>query len=106
MNREIEKLTNEFTTHLVRTIDEHIQTEISRRALAAFGGSPGRGSPRGAFKLEGGKLRRKMPVQLCPVPGCKNKAAPVFGMVCRDHTGIAKKTIAKYREARRAKKGN
>jgi hypothetical protein len=51
------------------------------------------------------KPRRKGPIQLCPVPKCKNRAAPVFGMVCAQHKGIAKKTIAKYRAARRAKGG-
>jgi hypothetical protein len=51
------------------------------------------------------KSRRKGPIQLCPVPKCKNRAAPVFGMVCAQHKGIAKKTIAKYRAARRAKGG-
>ena len=39
--------------------------------------------------------------QLCPVPGCKNVAAPVFGMVCRDHKSVAKSKIRKYREERR-----
>ena len=48
--------------------------------------------------------RKKGPIQLCPVPRCKNRAAPVFGMVCSDHKGIAKATIKKYREARKAKK--
>ena len=42
--------------------------------------------------------------QLCPVPGCNNPAAPVFGMVCKDHKDVAKSTIKKYREARRAEK--
>ena len=48
--------------------------------------------------------RRKGPKQLCPVPGCKNPAAPVFGMVCAKHKDIPKAQIKKYREARRAKK--
>jgi hypothetical protein len=38
------------------------------------------------------------------VPGCKNAAAPVFGMVCAKHKDVAKSKIRKYREARRAKK--
>jgi len=45
-----------------------------------------------------------MPKQFCPVPGCKNPAAPTFGMVCAAHKGVAKSKIRKYREARRAKK--
>jgi hypothetical protein len=52
----------------------------------------------------GKKARRKGPKQLCPVPGCKNPAAPVFGMVCAKHKDIPKAQIKKYREARRAKK--
>ena len=45
-----------------------------------------------------------MPRQFCPVPGCKNPAAPVFGMVCAKHKDVAKSKIKKYREARKAKK--
>jgi len=36
-----------------------------------------------------------------PVPGCKNVAAPIFGMVCKDHKKVAKSKIKKYREERR-----
>ncbi|HZL20324.1 MAG TPA: hypothetical protein VFG23_21505 [Polyangia bacterium] len=50
------------------------------------------------------KTRKKMPKQFCPVPGCKNAAAPVFGMVCADHKNVAKSKIKKYREARKAQK--
>jgi hypothetical protein len=50
------------------------------------------------------KQRRKAPIQICPVPGCKNRAAPIFGMVCSKHKGISKTQIRKYREARRQKK--
>jgi hypothetical protein len=35
------------------------------------------------------------------VPGCTNPAAPVFGMVCKEHKNVAKAKIKKYREARR-----
>jgi hypothetical protein len=38
------------------------------------------------------------------VPGCKNRAAPVFGMVCRDHKDVPKAKIKKYRAERRAEK--
>jgi hypothetical protein len=50
------------------------------------------------------KARKKLPPQFCPVPGCKNKAAPVFGMVCAQHKDVAKSKIKKYREERKAKK--
>jgi hypothetical protein len=38
------------------------------------------------------------------VPGCKNRAAPIFGMVCSKHKDVSKAKIKEYREARRAKK--
>ena len=50
------------------------------------------------------KARRKGPIQLCPVPGCKNPAAPVFGMVCAKHKDLPKAKIRKFREARKAKR--
>jgi hypothetical protein len=50
------------------------------------------------------KPRKKAPKQFCPVPGCKNLAAPVFGMVCRDHKDVAKSKINKYRVDRKAAK--
>src|SRR4051812_24116176 len=51
----------------------------------------------------GVKKRKKAPIQLCPVPGCTNRAAPVFGMVCSKHKDLPKSEIRKFREARRAK---
>ena len=48
--------------------------------------------------------RAREAIQLCPVPGCSNRAAPVFGMVCAKHKDLPKAAIKKYREARRAKK--
>jgi hypothetical protein len=50
------------------------------------------------------KPRKKPPRQLCPVPGCKNTAAPVFGMVCAKHKDVPKAKIKEYREKRRAAK--
>lgn len=46
-------------------------------------------------------------VQTCPVPGCKNPAAPVFGMVCESHKKVPKSKITLYRKQRKfAKKNN
>jgi hypothetical protein len=47
--------------------------------------------------------KKTRPKQFCPVPGCKNVAAPVFGMVCKDHKNVAKSKIAKYRAERMGK---
>ncbi len=49
-----------------------------------------------------GAAKKSRPKQFCPVPGCNNVAAPVFGMVCKDHRNVAKSKIAKYREERKA----
>jgi hypothetical protein len=40
---------------------------------------------------------------LCPVPGCKNKGAPIFGMLCKEHSKISKEERAKLFAARRKK---
>ena len=115
----------EFTQRL-HAILEGQATERARAAvLNAFGvGAPKRRGrpPKAATALApAGKLaaltattqataqatkkpRKKMPPQFCPVPGCKNKAAPIFGMVCSKHKDVAKSKIKKYREARKAKK--
>lgn len=52
------------------------------------------------------KPKRKAPIQLCPVPKCTGRAAPLYGMVCSKHKDVPKTKIAKYREARRKKNGN
>jgi hypothetical protein len=103
----------------IRTLIEDFANQLSslmeRQALDrarvavenALGGkrSPGRPPKMLSAGLDlGRKPRRKGPKQLCPVPGCKNPAAPVFGMVCSKHKDIPKAQIKKYREARRAKK--
>ena len=63
-------------------------------------------TPRVAGVFYGQTLRpkRKLPKQYCPVPGCKNTAAPIFGMVCKDHRDIPKAQIRKFREQRRLEK--
>ncbi|HTA20219.1 MAG TPA: hypothetical protein VK989_13060 [Polyangia bacterium] len=87
-------------------------TRARSAVLSAFGvDSPG-GVRRGPGRPPGGgvktdivrRARRKGPIQLCPVPGCTNRAAPVFGMVCSKHKDLPKAQIKKYREARKAKK--
>lgn len=49
------------------------------------------------------KPRKKPPKQFCPVPGCKNVAAPIFGMLCKEHKATPKRLVKKYREERKAK---
>jgi|SRR6185312_14704 len=102
----VESLVEEFTRRLAAIIE---QDTIGRAraaiedALGGHGRRPGR-PPKALSLLAGTTPRRKGPKQLCPVPGCRNPAAPVFGMVCANHKHVAKAKIRKYREARRAKK--
>jgi hypothetical protein len=99
----------EFTERLHHLIESDAVERARAAVLHAFGaGAPKeRGRPpkaRSAMAALARKARRKGPVQLCPVPGCKNPAAPIFGMVCADHQGLPKAKIKKYREARRVAK--
>jgi len=94
----------EIVQQFVDKLSSMIETEVVSRAReAALTALDGRGSVivRGAGVI---RKRRKGPIQLCPVPGCQNRAAPVFGMVCAKHKDLPKAAIKKYREARRAKK--
>jgi hypothetical protein len=92
---DIRSLVEDFTARL----GSLIEAQVLERARTAVDGALGRRQANGA-----GKRRKKAPRQLCPVPGCKNPAAPVFGMVCANHKDVPKAQIKKYRDARRAKK--
>lgn len=95
MDKTIIQIVDSFTEALTSLIEESA-TERARSAVeAAFGMPTKRGPGRPP-----GKARKKPPRQLCPVPGCKNTAAPIFGMVCKGHKGVAKSLIKKYRKAR------
>lgn len=106
---EIKKLLGKFATDLNRLIAER-----EKQALAAVRADIMTGLAVGGAKVSPQsvasaivatqKPRRKGPVQLCPVPNCKNRAAPVFGMVCAKHKDISKAVIKRYRAARAAKK--
>jgi hypothetical protein len=104
----------EFAARLHTLIEGHAMERARAAVLGAFGAAPKRGPGRPPRAKALGTLtvitsiakkkRKKAPRQLCPVPGCKNPAAPVFGMVCAKHKDVKKSLIKKYREARRAKK--
>jgi hypothetical protein len=112
---ELRSIIQTFTAQLTALIDSHAMARARAAVLEAFGATPPLASRQGrppksktvlvgAPKALPKKARKKMPKQFCPVPGCKNPAAPVFGMVCAKHKDVAKSKIKKYREARRAKK--
>jgi hypothetical protein len=97
---DVRSLVEDFASKLA-VIVERQALEVARELL----GRSLSGSDRGKTTAWSGvRRRRKLPRQVCPVPGCTNTAAPVFGMVCSKHKDVPKAQIAKYREARRAKK--
>jgi hypothetical protein len=105
---DLSRLINEFTVRVVAVVEDAITTRIRAAvngALTSGGRRPGR-PPRSLLleSLPTITLRKQAPKQLCPVPGCLNPAAPVFGMVCAKHKDVPKAKIAQYRAARRAKK--
>jgi hypothetical protein len=109
-SQSLASLVDGFAASLT-TLLEKTSLERARNAvLSAFGGKSApvrRGRPPGPVSngvSTPRKRRKKSPIQMCPVPGCKNRAAPIFGMVCSKHKGVPKAQIRKYREARRQKK--
>jgi hypothetical protein len=105
---EIQDVVQEFVAKLSSLIEQESVSRAREVILGAFGGKAPAGLRlRGAVRLSavgGLRKRRKGPIQLCPVPGCANRAAPVFGMVCSKHKDLPKAEIKKYREQRREKK--
>ena len=97
---DLQDLVQQFVDKLSSIIEQEVVSRAREAALNALDG-------RGSISVRAGGIirkRRKGPIQLCPVPGCQNRAAPVFGMVCSKHKDLPKAAIKKYREARRAKK--
>ena len=121
---QIRDIVGQFVGQLSALIEQDAVSRARDTILSAFGGEVGagvvwgnvvgkrgRGRPPGrppgsnVLALAGAvRKRRKAPIQLCPVPGCANRAAPVFGMVCAKHKDLSKAAIRKYREARRARR--
>jgi hypothetical protein len=111
----IQSIVEDFANQLTALIEAQVMSRARAAVNAALGGAPvkrGPGRPPKAAKALAAvaavvtrkKPRKKAPPQFCPVPGCKNKAAPIFGMVCADHKDVPKAKIKEYREARRAQK--
>jgi|SRR5579863_5690598 len=112
----IQSIVDDFANQLSALIETQVVERARATVAAALGAQAKRGPgrpPKVAKLVElsipagiGGsrKARKKAPPQLCPVPGCKNRAAPIFGMVCAKHQDVPKAKIKEYREARRAKK--
>jgi hypothetical protein len=109
---DIQAVVSEFVESLSSLIEQETVSRAREAVLNAFGsrapvGQLLRGAGRVKTAVETVEVRRKRrkgPIQLCPVPGCSNRAAPVFGMVCAKHQDLPKAEIAKYRELRRSQK--
>ncbi len=95
----IKSLVAEFAGRIERAASE----ACVQRMLASVTGRRGGQAQRSSAPARTSNGKRKGPIQLCPIPRCKNRAAPVFGMLCADHQNTPKKLVAKYRELRRAK---
>jgi hypothetical protein len=105
----IRSLVDDFVGRLVSAVEADATSRARQMVIAAVGGGAlprrrGRPPKFAAAAFLGATPVRRRPKQLCPVPGCNNPAAPVFGMVCAKHKDVPKATIKKYREARRAAK--
>jgi hypothetical protein len=113
-NLNISTIVENFANQLVAAVEASAVQRIQAALSGAFGAPQKRGPGRPSKQLAAtapstpaasAQKRKSPPKQLCPVPGCKNVAAPVFGMVCKDHRNVAKSKIEKYRKERRADKG-
>lgn len=102
-NPAIQKLTDQFVNALTFVIEERAAQQAAA-VLNDLGVMLARVVPDKAPVKPQPHPRRTAPPQLCPVPGCKNRAAPVYGMVCAKHKDLPKVKIKAYRDARRAKK--
>jgi hypothetical protein len=100
----VRSLIEDFANQLTALVEMQALDQARAAVESALGvrraGRPSKVLPLALAK----KARKKPPKQFCPVPGCKNPAAPVFGMVCAKHKDVAKAKIKKYRDARKAKK--
>ena len=101
---DIRFLVENFTNQLAALVESQALEQARAAVESALGvRRPGRPAKISPISITA-RPRKKPPKQFCPVPGCKNPAAPVFGMVCAKHKDVAKTKIKKYREARKAKK--
>jgi hypothetical protein len=104
---DLSRLVTNFTVQLATLMEQTMAQRIQAALDGAIGQrkrGPGR-PPKDRFSLASFSVAsKKRPKQLCPVPGCKNPAAPVFGMVCAEHKNVSKAKIREYRAKRRAAK--
>jgi hypothetical protein len=104
--RNLTEVVSAFANQLAGIVEEMTASRVASIIKGAFAPAkrgPGR-PPKNAQLTIFKSARTSRPRQICPVPGCKNTAAPVFGMVCKQHKDLSKTKIRKYREQRRKAK--
>jgi len=94
----VQVIVSAFVASLVAAVEEN----VLRRVLEVVKSSGGYTMFSGSAASGSMKVRAPRVKQLCPVPGCRGLAAPIFGMVCGEHRYVAKLKIARYRAERRA----
>lgn len=106
----IKELVDQFVGNMTEAVDKAVRERLDQALGAAFGSGgasvrrgPGR-PPKavGAATTPKAKSAKPYKRRVCPVPGCKGTAAPVFGMVCSAHKDVPKGLIKKYREAQKS----
>jgi len=113
---DIRALVQSFVTSLISAVEQTTTQRIQAALMSGVNGAPVRRGPGRPPKnrffdaasvlapVPQKRAGKRRPKQLCPVPGCKNPAAPVFGMVCSKHKDVPKAKIKEYREARKKAK--
>jgi hypothetical protein len=101
---EIANLTRDFIQNIVAATEAALVERVQAAVAGALGGAVkrGPGRPKQVGPVVAPALRRSRPKQLCPVPGCTNVAAPIFGMVCAKHKDLSKAKVRQYRDQRMA----
>jgi len=99
---DLKELISDFVEQLSAAVEAEVVTRVRTNIDSLLSNGARRSVT--PLALAPVRPRKKAPIQLCPVPGCKNRAAPIFGMVCAAHKDLPKKKVREYREARRAAK--
>jgi len=83
-----------FAAEMASTVERFTSERIEQAVKRAFlTGAP--------VRTPSFRRGRKRPTVHCYYPGCKNVAAPRFGMFCAaEHKGISKREKAQHREKR------